>query len=581
MVEKTKDLNNEKEQEVEDLRKYVQALTSFLPLAFCMVDGKDSILEINQAFEEITGYKKEEAVGKHVNFLFENKGKAESFIVRAANKSSTVEEEMNLLTKRGKELPVKVSALAREDAKGDFCGYFLTFADITETKRFEEELERRIRERTQELEKAKEKLEESEAILEKKVKERTQELKELNEKLEEKVKERTEEIRKKAKEVEEKARETKKVQRAVLNIAEDNEKALREARREKKKTSAIVKNFVDGLLLFDAEKKLTMINPKAEELLEVNSKEVLKKGTKELKDFPNFKILVEDIVGEEIEEAFRKEMQLEGETCYEITTLPIKQDGKEVGTLVTIHDITREKGIERIKSEFVSVAAHQLRTPLAGIKWMLQGILEEEEELGVPKEIMGFIKKAYSANDRMVRLVNDLLNVTRIEEGRYAYKPEKADIKEIIEPFKDTYKEKIEEGGKVKFKVREKDEEIPKVEVDKEKVGLVVQNFVENAMKYTEEGEIVLSLEYLEEEGKIKVSISDTGMGIPEEQQERMFSKFFRASNVQRKDTEGSGLGLFIAKNIIEAHKGEVGFTSKEGEGTIFYFTLPVIKEEE
>jgi signal transduction histidine kinase len=107
---------------------------------------------------------------------------------------------------------------------------------------------------------------------------------------------------------------------------------------------------------------------------------------------------------------------------------------------------------------------------------------------------------------------------------------------------------------------------------------MVIQNYLDNAMKYTKKGKVTLAIEHID--GKIKVSVSDTGVGIPEDQQKRLFGKFFRAANVQIMDTEGSGLGLFITKNIVEAHGGTVGFTSKEGEGSTFYFTLPANKEE-
>jgi len=186
--EKTEDFYDEEAGELEDLRRYIEDFTSFLPLAFCMVNPLDYILDSNDAFQEITGYDKMEVVGNNIDFLFKNKGRLESFIARIATKSSKVEEEMVLLNKAGKEIPVKISALSRRGEEGEFAGYFLTISDITETKRFEEEMERKIKERTKELEKAKERLEESEAVLEVKIKARTKELAELNEKLEEKVK---------------------------------------------------------------------------------------------------------------------------------------------------------------------------------------------------------------------------------------------------------------------------------------------------------------------------------------------------------------------------------------------------------
>ena len=574
--EKKEEIISEESGELEDLRRYIEDFTSFLPLAFCMVNPLDYILDSNDTFQEIAGYEKMEVIGNSVYFLFKNKGKTETFIARVASKSSVVEEEMTLITKGKREVPVKVSALSRKDNEGNFSGYFLTITDITETKRFEEELERKIKERTEELERAKEKLEESEKVLEVRIMARTRELEELNQSLEEKVKKRTEEIEKKAKELEKKTEEMKETQTALLNLAEDADKSSKRAEEEKEKTVAVIRNFIDGLILFNPSKRLVLINPEARKMIGVKTEDVVGKSIKELKEIPAFKKLI-GIFGEEIREVFREEISVKDDAFLEVTTIPVKKEKKEVGTLINIHDITREKSIERIKSEFVSVAAHQLRTPLSGIKWTLKTILEEEESAKIPEEIMTFIERAYEANDRMVNLVNDLLNVTRIEEGRYIYEPEEADLMSVIDPVIEVYKEYIK-AREIEFEVEKPTEELPQVKVDKEKITIVVQNFLDNAMKYTKEGKITLVIEHID--GKIKISVTDTGVGIPEDQQRRLFNKFFRAANVQRMDTEGSGLGLFISKNIVEAHGGKVGFHSKIGEGSTFYFTLPANKKE-
>ncbi len=567
----SEEFNEETSNEIEDLRRYIEELTAFFPFAFCMVNPLDFMLDANNSFQELTGYEKMEVIGESVDFLFEEKKEIESLKKEVPKSSSIVEREVTLLTKKQKKIPVRISSLARKDDEGNFSGYFLTIVDITESKRFTEELERKVQERTKELEEAKEKLEEAGKILEIKVQARTRELTELNERLEDEVAERTKELKERAEQLEMRAQEMEDAKSALLNILEDVDHSYKEAEKERKKTSAIIDNFVDGLILFSQEKTLSLINPKAEEIFQVKSKDVRKRDIKELGQLPEMKPVMEVIkIG--TRNIFREEMQL-GDLFFEVTTIPIKRKKKKMGTLVTIHDITREKRIEKIKSEFVSVAAHQLRTPLSGIKWTLLTIMEEVEDL--PEDHMGFVEKAYQANERMVRLVNDLLNVSRIEEGRYMYDPEEADILELIEPIIETTKEKTKEKG-LKFEVVKPQKEIPKMKVDKEKIGIIVQNFLDNAIKYSKKGKITLKIERLKE--KIKVSVKDTGVGIPKEHQERMFSKFFRAANVQRMETEGSGLGLFIAKNIVEAHGGEIGFSSKEGKGSTFFFTLPVKK---
>ncbi len=566
MDENKEEITEETSEEIEDLRRYIEELTEFLPLAFCMVNPLNFILDANHSFQDITEYGKMELIGISIDNLFDNKEKIDDLKKETSENDSVIEIETTLITKKGDKIPVKISALSRKDEDGNFSGYFLTVNDISESKRFTQELEKQVKERTQELQRAKEKLEESEAVLEIKVKARTQELAELNQKLEGQVKGRTQELEEKAEELETRAKDMEDSKTALLNILEDVDHSFKEMDKERKKTSAIINNFVDGLLLFDSLNRLSLINPKAEEMFDVKARDIVKRTSKELITFPTLKPMIK-LVGTDLKEVFRKEVQFGEDTFFEVTNIPIKKGGKSISTLIIVHDVTRERRIEKIKSEFVSVAAHQLRTPLSGIKWTLRTILDEKE--GISEEQFNFVEKAYEANERMVNLVNDLLNVSRIEEGRYMYKPKKADLMETIKPIIDSYEEKIKEKG-LKFEKKEPKEQLPKLKIDTEKIGMIAHNFLDNALKYTKEGKITFAIELLDKEDKVKLSVSDTGVGIPEDQQERMFNKFFRAANVMRMETEGSGLGLFISKNIIEAHGGNVGFTSKEGEGSTF-----------
>ncbi len=576
MDENKEEITEETSEEIEDLRRYIEELTEFLPLAFCMVNPLNFILDANHSFQDITEYGKMELIGISIDNLFDNKEKIDDLKKETSENDSVIEIETTLITKKGDKIPVKISALSRKDEDGNFSGYFLTVNDISESKRFTQELEKQVKERTQELQRAKEKLEESEAVLEIKVKARTQELAELNQKLEGQVKGRTQELEEKAEELETRAKDMEDSKTALLNILEDVDHSFKEMDKERKKTSAIINNFVDGLLLFDSLNRLSLINPKAEEMFDVKARDIVKRTSKELITFPTLKPMIK-LVGTDLKEVFRKEVQFGEDTFFEVTNIPIKKGGKSISTLIIVHDVTRERRIEKIKSEFVSVAAHQLRTPLSGIKWTLRTILDEKE--GISEEQFNFVEKAYEANERMVNLVNDLLNVSRIEEGRYMYKPKKADLMETIKPIIDSYEEKIKEKG-LKFEKKEPKEQLPKLKIDTEKIGMIAHNFLDNALKYTKEGKITFAIELLDKEDKVKLSVSDTGVGIPEDQQERMFNKFFRAANVMRMETEGSGLGLFIAKNIIEAHGGNVGFTSKEGEGSTFFCTLPIERSE-
>jgi len=214
-----------------------------------------------------------------------------------------------------------------------------------------------------------------------------------------------------------------------------------------------------------------------------------------------------------------------------------------------------------------------LRTPLSAIKWTLKMILDGD--LGsLTKEQREFLEKTYQSNERIINLINDLLNVTRIEEGRYIYKPQTTEILPIIESLLKSYEGMIQKKN-LTLELK-KPPKLPKVKVDIEKISLAIQNLLENAIIYNvPNGKIEITLEDKGEE--IQISVKDTGIGIPKDQQQRMFTKFFRGSNAMKIDTEGSGLGLFITKNIIDAHGGKIWFESEEGKGTTFYFTLPTV----
>jgi signal transduction histidine kinase len=265
-----------------------------------------------------------------------------------------------------------------------------------------------------------------------------------------------------------------------------------------------------------------------------------------------------------------------------VSAVPMMIRGEKLETLVILHDITREKMVERIKTEFVSLAAHQLRTPLSAIKWTLKMLLDGD--LGeITKEQRGFLDKTYQSNERMISLINDLLNITRIEEGKYLYKPTLADFENIVHFVIDSFQEEIARK-KIVLDFQKSKTKLPRITIDTEKMRLVVQNLLDNAVRYTPlHGRITILLEIIKfhdkDEREIIFSIKDTGVGIPQDQQPRIFTKFFRGANVMRMDTEGTGLGLFISKNIVEAHGGKIWFESEEGKGTTFHFTLPV-KEE-
>ena len=515
-------------EDLEDLEMFITEFTAFLPLAICTLNPIRIIIDINKAFEAMTSYKSIEIIGEEIYKILPEKEELDR-ILKKARTGKVAKSETALTTKEAKKIPVNISISIRKDAEGNFIGYFIGIIDITESKEFQTKMEEKVKERTKELE-------ESRAAL----------INMLGD---------VEESRK-----------------ALTNILEDVEEERKKAEEERDKTQTIITNLADGLVAFDGEGNLSLINPQAEDFFDVKSRDIIGRSILELSTFPTLATLA-SLLGREIKGVFRKELPIRENLTLEVSTIPMVSGEEKLGNLVILHDIAREKMIERMKTEFVSLAAHQLRTPLSAIKWTLRMLLDGD--LGkITEEQREFIEKTYSSNERMIHLINDLLNVARIEEGKYLNKPTLASIESVIQFVVDLYKEEMEKR-KLTLEFKKPKEKLPKVILDVEKMRLGIQNFLDNAIRYTRPGgKVTISISCGKKE--VEVAIRDTGVGIPEDQKARVFSKFFRGTNVIRMETEGTGLGLFITKNIIETHGGRVWFESKENEGTTFYFVLPL-----
>jgi len=487
-----------------------------LPIAICELDEKGIIKRVSQSFEDLTGFLISEAVNSPINKFFSKKDRIDALLGITRDDKLLRGQNLTLITKGDKEISVNGSFGIKKDK-----GFIVTLVDVSSVRDIYRDMEDEAKARTRALEESR---------------------------------------------------------RALLNILEDTEAAKFQAEEEKKKTNAIFNNFLDGLMMLDEHKKIELINPKAEELLDLKQTDIIGLSLKELGEINEAKALVKILITKKQkkkDEVFREELKLDNKgVILEITSQPIQTGDRVDSTLIILHDITREKFIDTLKSQFVSVAAHQLRTPLSIIKWSLSMLIGGEMgEIAENHKVI--LEKANQTNERMIHLINDLLNVARIEEGRFIYKPTTVEFTEIIEAIIDSVMPLIEKKKIILTTELHKD--IDKVvKVDIEKIRLAAKNLIDNAIRYTPEGGNI-HIELVKEDGKLLFSVKDSGIGIPKEQQERVFTKFFRASNAVRMETEGTGLGLFITKNILESHGGTIWFKSQEKKGTTFFFNLPVI----
>ncbi|KKQ25933.1 MAG: Multi-sensor signal transduction histidine kinase [Microgenomates group bacterium GW2011_GWC1_37_12b] len=254
-----------------------------------------------------------------------------------------------------------------------------------------------------------------------------------------------------------------------------------------------------------------------------------------------------------------------------ITATPVIFYQRTIGGIVVIRDITREKDVDRMKTEFISLASHQLRTPLSSIKWLVELLLDDYK--GMNEEQIQIVKNVYESNQRMIDLVDGLLNISRIESGRIIIEPKATNLKTLVEKIVGELTPKIiEKELKVNIDIAN---DVPEISVDPKLISNVYLNFLTNSIKYSiNKGQVNVKI-YIKDSDVIS-EVKDSGLGIPKKQQARVFEKFFRADNVTRVVTDGSGLGLYLTKLIVEASGGKIGFESEELKGSTFWFSVPI-----
>lgn len=384
--------------------------------------------------------------------------------------------------------------------------------------------------------------------------------------------------------------------RAMLNVLEDFEAEKRKLTTEKAKDEAIITSIGEGLVVTDVERRVTFINRAGElmvgrTLAELRGKvwpEVLPAVTENGKpltktESPLYRAIqtVSTVSG--------------GRGLYysrpDGTKFPVGQTAssivvnkKPIGGIVVFKDITVETEVDRAKTEFVSLASHQLRTPLSTVSWYAEMLLSGDAgKLG--RDQRQYVQEVYQANRRMVELVNALLNVSRLELGTFAVEPITLDLVEQVKTVTGELAHQIE--GKKQKLVERYDPDLPKIKADPNLVRIIFQNLVSNAVKYTpDKGTITVAISTAKKGhdfgGKILakdsyiIEVKDTGFGIPRKQQHLIFTKLFRADNVKEKDTDGTGLGLYIIKSIVDQVGGTIHFVSRENKGTSFFVSIPL-----
>lgn len=240
-----------------------------------------------------------------------------------------------------------------------------------------------------------------------------------------------------------------------------------------------------------------------------------------------------------------------------------------------VHDVTKEMEVDRAKSEFVSLASHQLKTPLTSIKWLSEMLAAENAEPLTAKQLE-YVRTIKTSARQMVEMVNDLLSMSRIELGTLAMTIEEFDIDALV---REVVAEQQHAADMKRVAIAlTSDPKFPKLHADRKLVRMILQNLLSNAIKYSHDGgtvEFELSLVSSTHE-VIFLRVKDSGIGIPEKEQQNVFQKLYRAENAQKLVPDGTGLGLYVIKTILARASGGITFESKEGAGTTFFVSIPV-----
>jgi PAS domain S-box-containing protein len=341
--------------------------------------------------------------------------------------------------------------------------------------------------------------------------------------------------------------------------------------------AAIVESSDDAIMGTTLEGQILTWNPGAERLYGYTRDEVLGKHVSLLH------------ARKELEAELMEKMA-RGERVSQLEALKLTKDGREIDVSLTIspiidrkgrmigasriaRDITDRKALDRMKDEFVGTVSHELRTPLTAIKGFIELVLDGDSG-PVPDTQREFLEVAARNADRLGALINDILDVSRIESQGLEIRTEPIDLAAVLEDVAATFRVMAQAKG---LTLRQEVAKIPKVLGDPARLVQVFSNLVSNAIKYTPKGEVGVAAGVCN--GGIEVIVHDSGIGITKEEQGQLFTKFFRGRNPVVADSGGTGLGLVIAKAIIEQHQGTIDVESRPGEGTRFRVVLPLAPE--
>jgi two-component system phosphate regulon sensor histidine kinase PhoR len=352
------------------------------------------------------------------------------------------------------------------------------------------------------------------------------------------------------------------------------DRTIRTLTEERNLSSAILGSMVEGVAVVNASERLLFANPGFEEILGLDVSP--RAGS----------ALVEIVRQTELLEAVRQVLKGEPRVEAEIVTGTLRQRFFAVtvaavtaaatsGAVIVLHDITELRKLERVRRDFVANVSHELKTPLTAIQGFAETLLAGA--IDDPKNRVRFLEIILDHSRRLARLTDDLLRLSKMDADRLDLELQRLGVPHFVESCVETaQRPALEKDLRISVNLQDR---LPDIAADRRRLAEVLQNLLDNAIQYTSPGgQIMLSVSA--DAGEVKFTVSDTGIGIPQADQPRIFERFYRVDVARSREVGGTGLGLAIAKHLVEAHGGRIWVESEVGQGSQFYFTVPIFDSE-
>jgi len=370
--------------------------------------------------------------------------------------------------------------------------------------------------------------------------------------------------------------EKRTLQKEAEFLRREREKSLLDIATEKSKIKTIINCMGDGVLVCDRDGRIVLTNPAASRMFKVSETSLLGNSLLECNLHPElFKTIDESLKTKDINyTSVSQELSLgeSGEIFLRAHTAPVRNDiGETIGSVTVLQDISHLKELDKMKSDFIAMVAHELRAPIASVEQQLTVILNKMAGEVTEKQEQ-LLSRAKERTKGLLTLIKDLLDISKIEAGKMVQYKEPLNLRELIQRVIDLMRAEAE-AKKIDLQFLTPSAN-PIIHADRNSMEGIFTNLISNAIKYTPEGGKVWVI-LAEEGGFAKTTVSDTGIGIKKEDLPRIFDKFYRVKTTETRQIIGTGLGLSIVKSIVDAHLGSISVESEVGKGTTFAVLLP------